>query len=148
MNVFSIKKHPRFQTWKDCHNKKNLSKKITPTRYFSSHVLPSAILYLLNYYQKIIRSLDMPREPLHKRYRAYKLFRWLFFQNVIGHLVFNGFFSNGNQIIRSTQRTTTSNLNAIQQTVHKISCPQAFRVAIFLNDLRRPSCLKWIFLKS
>ena len=50
----------------------------------------------------------------------------------IGHLVFfNGFFPKVNQIIRNTQRTTTSNLNAIQPTFHKISRPQAFWAAIF-----------------
>ena len=44
----------------------------------------------------------------------------------IGQIIFSGFFPKGNQIIRSTQKTTTSNLTAIQPTVHKISRPQAF----------------------
>ena len=49
----------------------------------------------------------------------------------IGHLVFNGFFPKGNQIITNTQRTTTSNLNVIQPAFHKISRPHAFWAAIF-----------------
>ena len=84
----------------------------------------------------------MPRQPLHKiwmwsnqqfiRYHAHKLFGGLFFSNVnVGHLDFTRFFPKANQIIRNTQRATTSNLNAIQTMVHKISHPQAFRVAIF-----------------
>ena len=51
----------------------------------------------------------------------------------VGHLVFNGFFSKGDQIIRNTQRTTTLILNAIQRTVDKISRPQAFRVYLVFN---------------
>ena len=42
------------------------------------------------------------------------------------------FFSEKvNQIIRNNQRTTTSNLNAIQPTFHMISRPQAFWADIF-----------------
>ena len=43
------------------------------------------------------------------------------------------FSPNVNQIIINTQKTTTSNLNTIQLTVHKMSHPQAFRVAIFFK---------------
>ena len=53
--------------------------------------------------------------------------------SAIGHIVLHGFFPKVNQIIRNTQRTTTSNLNAIQPTFHKISRPQAFRAAIFFK---------------
>ena len=49
----------------------------------------SASLYVMESSQKLIKSLEMPRVPLHKiwmpskqcfiRYRAYKFFRWIFF---------------------------------------------------------------------
>ena len=48
----------------------------------------------------------------------------------VNHLVFDGFFPKV-QIITYTQRITTLNLNAIQSTIYKTSCPQIFWVAIF-----------------
>ena len=51
----------------------------------------------------------------------------------ISHLVFNGFFPKDNQIITNTQKTLTSNLNAIQPTFHKISRPQAFLCGHFFK---------------
>ena len=70
-------------------------------------------------------------------YRAHKLFGWpsgYFFQNDLCRpSVFNGFFPKVNQIIKNTQGTTTSNLNGIQPMIHKISRPQAFRLAIFFK---------------
>ena len=51
------------------------------------------------------------------------------------HLVFNGFFPKVNQIIRHIQRTTPSNLNAIQPIFHKISRPQVFGLPFFQNVL-------------
>ena len=50
------------------------------------------------------------------RYRTHKLFGQLFFQNVLRRPSrYNVIFPKGNQIIRDTQRTTTSNLNATNQ---------------------------------
>ena len=60
---------------------------------------------------------------------------YFFKMSSIGHLVFNGFFPKVNQIIKNTLRTTTSNLNPIRPTFHKISRPQAFWAAIFFKNL-------------
>ena len=61
------------------------------------------------------------------RYRAHKLSRWQFFSKCPPPAI----LQKNNQIIRSIQRTTVSNLNAIQPMVHKITHPQAFWSAIF-----------------
>ena len=77
----------------------------------------------MNYSQKFFRSLEIPGEPCIK-----------FECNP----VFNGFFPKVNQIIRNTQRTTKSNLNAIQPTVHKLSCPQIFSVSHLVFNIFFP----------
>ena len=99
---------------------------------------------LMDSCQKLIRSSEIPREQPYQTwmqskqrflsYRAHKLFRRPFFLNGCrSHFVFNWFIPKVNQIIRNTWRTTIPNLNAIQATVHKLSCPQAFYAAIFLK---------------
>ena len=57
----------------------------------------------------------------------------LFRMSPVSHLVFNKFFPEVNQIIRKPQRTTTLNLNALQSTVYKISCQQAFWAAFIFK---------------
>ena len=50
-----------------------------------------------------------------------------FFLNGCGsYFVFNGFIPKVNQIIRNTSRTSIPNLNAVEPTVDKLSCPQVF----------------------
>ena len=114
---------------------------------FFSKYPPSAILVLIYYSQKLIRSSEIPSEPPHQiwmrsnpwfiRYRAHKLFGRLFFQTAILFLMF--FLPKVNQIIRNTQRTITSNLNAIQPPVHEISHPQAFPKCMYFVDLSKSS---------
>ena len=79
-------------------------------------------------------NLNAIQQTVHNISRPQAFLVATFFKmSSVGHLIFDGFFSKVNQIIRNTQRTTTSNVNAIQQTFHKISRPQAFRVAIFFK---------------
>ena len=98
---------------------------------FFSKCPPSAILFLVDSSQKVIRSSEVPRKPPRQiwlqsnqrfiRYRANKLFGYFFNKSSVSHLVLNIFFPKVNQIIWITQRTPTSNLNAIQPTVQMVS---------------------------
>ena len=98
---------------------------------------PSAILFLMNSSQKLIRSSEIPREPpiqfeCDPTNGSYDIAPTSFLGghffkiSFVSHLAFNIFFPKGNQIIQNNQRTTISNLNVIQPTVHMISRPQAF----------------------
>ena len=94
--------------------------------------------------QKVIRSLEIPREPPHrigirsnrrfKIYRAHKLFGLSFLQNALRQpscslLIHPKSYSDhqkypGNYLIK---------MNGIHSTVTEISCPQAFWAAILEN---------------
>ena len=68
----------------------------------------------------------------HKISRPQALLGGHFFKiSSVSHLAFNIFFPKVNQIIRNNQRTTTSNLNAIQPMVHMISRPMLFGRTFF-----------------
>ena len=103
---------------------------------------PSAVLFYMDSSQKLIRSSEIPREPprhlnaiqptFHKISHPQAFRAAIFFEiSSVSHLAFDIFSPKVNQINRNNQRTTTSNLNAIQTTVHMISRPQAFRADIF-----------------
>ena len=116
---------------------------------FFSKCPPSAILFLMDSSQKLIRSserniqrattsnLNEIQPTIHKLSRSQAL--WAAISSSDSHLVFHEFFPKVNQIIRNTQRTTTSNWNVIQPTGHEISRPQAFWAAIFSKCPSQPS---------
>ena len=62
---------------------------------------------------------DLMRKMTHTTTMA------IFLNGCGSHFVFNRFIPKVNQIIRNTV-PRVKNLNAIQATVHKFSCPQAF----------------------
>ena len=63
-----------------------------------------------------------------QRFIRYRFFSRHFFKmSSVSHLVFNIFF------IINTSRATTSNLNVIQLTAHKMSNQQAIRMAILFS---------------
>ena len=79
-------------------------------------------------------NLNAIQPTFHKISRPQAFWAAFFFKiSSISHLAFNNFFPKINQIIRNNQRTTTSNLNVIQPTVHMISRPQAFWADIFFK---------------
>ena len=85
-----------------------------PTTAMSIFLMDAAaILFLMDWSQKLIRSSEITREQPYQiwmqsnqrfiSYRAHKLFRQPFFFNGCGsHFVFNGFIPKVNQIIKNT----------------------------------------------
>ena len=78
-------------------------------------------------------NLNAIQPTVHKTLCPQALFGCHFFKMSLLAISFfnNDFFPKVDQIIINTQRTTTSNL--IQPTAHKVSRPQAFREAIFIQ---------------
>ena len=77
------------------------------------------MLFIVSYSQKLIKSLEVPREPLHQiqmqynqwfiKYRTTSFLSnyYLGKMSTVGQLVFNEIFPEVDQIIRNTQRSTT-----------------------------------------
>ena len=106
---------------------------------------------VFNYFsQKLIRSSEIhikpPQcDPTHNSLDIAPtmfLVGHFFKMSSVSHLFFHNISQKADQIIRNIQRTITSNLNAIQMTVHKISrLKKPFLVGrFFQNVYRRPSC--------
>ena len=89
---------------------------------------------IINTQKTTTSNLNAIQPTFHKIPRPQAFLGGHFFKiSSVSHLFFNNFFPKVNQIIRNNQRTTTSNLNAIQPTVHMISRPQDFWANIFFK---------------
>ena len=132
-----IQREPQHQIWIWSNEQSARYRADKLAFFFKSHCQPSFFIDSSLNMLKLIGSSKIPRETPHQiwirsnqrliRYRTHKLFGRSFFSNVLSVIFLLTHSSlKVNQIIRYNQRTTTSNLNVIEQTVHKISRPQAF----------------------